>query len=411
VPYVAATALGSTAYIAASTTASLAARDITGSAQLAGLPNALGTVATATAIGLLSAVMARRGRRSGLLAGFLAALGGALTSLTAIALGSLVLLVAGSIAIGFGNAALQLARYSASDIVPPERRAWAVGTVVWGSTAGAVLGPNLLQPAGSLADVLGRPMLQGAMAAAVLGFGLTLVVTYLLIRPARVREAREPASGEDVTAPFAVAAGPVSRDGLLAALAPLRVRIALVGLVTGQVVMVLIMTMTPVHIHDMGEPLSTVGFVLSAHTLGMFALSPLSGRLVERFGPLPVLAAGFATLLVAAVLAAIAHETDIPVLAVALFLLGYGWNLGFVSGSSLLTTGASLAERIRLQGVTDVAVWTAGATASFSSGILLQVAGYPVLATVGGMLLAVPALVVGMAWRRMPRLVPVEEAG
>ena len=414
-PYVVSTALGSTAYIASFAVATLAAREITGDAQLAGLPSALGTIGTAAAIGLLSALMARRGRRPGLLAGYLAAIAGAVTSLVAVAVASFPLLLAGSVAIGFGNAALQLSRYAAADLAAPERRASVVGTVIWGSTAGAILGPNLLQPAGSLAAVAGRPALEGGMAVTVLGFLLTLLVTLRWVRtagtPTGAREevvapglgATTPAAG--IPEPVAVPEAPVpvpARNGRLALLAPVRVRVALIGLVAGQVVMVLIMAMTPVHVHDMGEPLATVGFVISAHTLGMFALSPLSGRLVGRFGALPVMVAGFGVLLLSAVLAAVARQPDIPLLALALFLLGYGWNLGFVAGSSLLTSGASLAERIRLQGATDVLVWTAGAAASLSSGFLMDWAGYPMLATVGGALLAIPVLVVLLARRRMP---------
>jgi MFS family permease len=404
-PYVVATALGSTAYIASFAAATLAAREITGDAQLAGLPSALGTIGTAAAIGLLSALMARRGRRPGLLAGYLVAITGALATLAAVAFASFPLLLAGSIAIGFGNAALQLSRYAAADLAEPERRASAVGTVIWGSTAGAILGPNLLEPAGALATAVGRPVLEGGMAVTVVGFALTLLVTLRWVRTAGApADAREEVIETGIGAePVAIPDEPArATDSRLALLAPIRVRVALVGLVAGQVVMVLIMAMTPVHVHDLGEPLATVGFVISAHTLGMFALSPLSGRLVGRFGALPVMVAGFGVLLLAAVLAAVARQSDIPVLVLALFLLGYGWNLGFVAGSSLLTSGASLGERIRLQGATDVLVWTAGAAASLSSGFLMDWAGYPMLATVGGALLAIPALVVLLARRRMP---------
>jgi MFS family permease len=151
----------------------------------------------------------------------------------------------------------------------------------------------------------------------------------------------------------------------------------------------------------MGETLSTVGLVISAHTLGMFALSPLSGRLVQRFGAFAVLYGGFATLLLASILAAVARNAEIPVLTLGLFLLGYGWNLGFVAGSSLLTSGASLEERIRLQGVTDVLVWTAGAAASVSSGLILDWLGYQTLAVLGGAFLAIPALTIFLARRRV----------
>jgi MFS family permease len=181
-PFVASTALGSTAYIAAFTAAALAAREITGRAELSGLPSALGTIGTAAAIGLLSAIMAGRGRRPGLLLGYAIAVGGAAGSVAAIALTSFPLLLLGSVAVGFGNAAVQLSRYAAADLLSPARRAAAVGTVVWGSTAGAVLGPNLVGPAGSVADTLGRPALEGGMTVTALGFMLALLVTFRWIR-------------------------------------------------------------------------------------------------------------------------------------------------------------------------------------------------------------------------------------
>ncbi len=409
-PFVAATALGSIAYIAAFTSAALAAREITGKAELSGLPSAIGTIGTAGAIALLSATMARRGRRPGLLVGFAIAVAGGAASVAAIALSSFALLLAGSLALGFGNAGIQLSRYAATDLLAPERRASAVGTVVWGSTAGAVLGPNLVAPAGWVAEALGRPALEGGMAVTTLGFALALLVTLAWIRgsrPAIDPAGDDPAASLDTMVPVDVEAAPVVADrpgflgGRLSIIAPLRVRVALVALVTGQTVMVLIMTMTPVHVQDMGETLSTVGLVISAHTLGMFALSPLSGRLVQRFGAFAVLYGGFATLLVSAILAAVARDTEIPVLTLGLFLLGYGWNLGFVAGSSLLTSGASLEERIRLQGVTDVLVWTAGAAASVSSGLILDWLGYQTLAVLGGAFLAIPALTIFVARRRL----------
>jgi MFS family permease len=414
-PFVAATALGSIAYIAAFTSAALAAREITGKAELSGLPSALGTIGTAGAIALLSAAMARRGRRPGLLVGFAIAVAGGAASVAAIALASFPLLLAGSLALGFGNAAIQLSRYAATDLLAPERRASAVGTVVWGSTAGAVLGPNLVAPAGWVAQALGRPALEGGMTVTMLGFALALLVTLVWIRgsrPANDPVSDDPAASPDAAVPGTevpvdVEAAPVVADrpgflgGRLSVVTPLRVRVALVALVAGQVVMVLIMTMTPVHIRDMGETLSTVGLVISAHTLGMFALSPLSGRLVQRFGAFAVLYGGFATLLLASILAAVARNAEIPVLTLGLFLLGYGWNLGFVAGSSLLTSGASLEERIRLQGVTDVLVWTAGAAASVSSGLILDWLGYQTLAVLGGAFLAIPALTIFLARRRV----------
>lgn len=397
-PFVVAVALGSTAYIAGFTSAAVAAREITGSAQLSGLPSAFGTLGTAVGIGLLSALMGRRGRRPGLLLGYALAVGGAVLSVVAVAAASFPLLVAGSVGIGFGNAALQLSRYAASDLVPEAHRASAVGVVVWGSTVGAVLGPNLVQPAGNVAAALGRSPLEGGLGVTVLGFALTLLVTLLFVRatPAGTGEGIRPGIAADALLPDAPE--PVSRRALVASA---RVRIAIVAMVSGQIVMVLVMTMAPVHVHEMGHDLATVGFVISAHTLGMFALSPVSGRLVSRFGSIPVIFAGFAVLLAAAILAAVARETDIPILVAGLFLLGYGWNLAFVAGSSLLTSGANLAERIRLQGLVDVLVWVSSGLASISSGVLLSQFGYGALSMTAGALLLVPAIAIAVQRRRL----------
>jgi MFS family permease len=158
------------------------------------------------------------------------------------------------------------------------------------------------------------------------------------------------------------------------------------------VVMVLIMTMTALHLTDHGHGLETVGFVLSAHTFGMFALSPISGRLTDRFGSPRVIAAGLATLGVAALLAALAPPDGGFLLTIALFLLGYGWNLGFVAGSAMLTAGLVLGERTRVQGVADGLIWSTAALASLSSGVVVAEASYTALGLLGMALLTVPAV-------------------
>jgi MFS family permease len=165
-----------------------------------------------------------------------------------------------------------------------------------------------------------------------------------------------------------------------------------VALLIGQVVMVLIMTMTPVYIRRAGEGLGIVGLVISAHTLGMFAVSPVTGLLADRLGRVPVMLAGQAILAMSAVMAATAAGDDRALLVVSLFLLGLGWNFGFVAGSAYLTEGVPAAARIPLQGVADAVVWTSGAAASLSSGFLLELSGYPALSIIGAALVAIPVL-------------------
>ncbi len=171
------------------------------------------------------------------------------------------------------------------------------------------------------------------------------------------------------------------------------VQVALVAMIIGQVVMVLIMTATPIHIEDSGYGLGLVGTIISAHTLGMFALSPLTGRLTDRIGTRPVIALGAAMLLISAVMAAAAPRDATVVLGWALFLLGLGWNFGFVGGSALLARQTPLEIRPLVTGRADSAVWLGSALASSSSGVLLAGPGYPALAVLGAALSLIPMMV------------------
>jgi MFS family permease len=144
------------------------------------------------------------------------------------------------------------------------------------------------------------------------------------------------------------------------------------------------------HGHDLGA----VGIVLSGHTLGMFGLSPLSGRLTDRLGTIPVILAGMVVSAVAAILAAVAPPDGGILLFAALFLLGYGWNLGYVAGSTLLTHGLSLAERTRIQGLTDGLIWSSAAAASLGSGVVVAAASYATLGLLGAALVVVPTMLV-----------------
>jgi MFS family permease len=145
---------------------------------------------------------------------------------------------------------------------------------------------------------------------------------------------------------------------------------------------------------DHGHDLTEVGVVISGHTFGMYGLSPISGRLTDRFGSVPVILAGLAVVAFASVLAAAAPADGGAVLFIALFLLGYGWNLGYVAGSALLTTGLSLAERTRVQGLTDGLIWSSAAVASLGSGVVLAYAGFAMLGLLGAALVIVPILLV-----------------
>jgi MFS family permease len=379
---VAGVALGSVGYIAALTVATIVAKDLAGSAAWSGTPGAGVVLGSALGSALLSRLMVARGRRAGLTTGYLIGVLGAFVATAAVVGRSLPLLLVGMTLIGFGNSSGQLSRYTAADLYPPARRASAIGIVVWSATVGAVVGPNLVGWAGDLGQRIGLPPLAGTYLLPVVFVGAAALIVFTMLRPDPYELAHR--SGE----PLLTGADATSLESILRR--P-HVPVAIAALIAGQAVMVLIMTMTPLHMTDHGHGLGDVGLVISGHTFGMFALSPVSGRLTDRFGSPAVVLLGLGVLCFGAALSAVAPAEGGPLLLVALFLLGYGWNLGFVAGSALLTHGLGLAERTRLQGLTDALIWGSAAAASLGSGVVVATAGFTALGIMGAALVVVPA--------------------
>jgi MFS family permease len=392
---VAAVASASTAYIAVWVVSSLVVLEITGSALAAGVPSALAGLATAFGAVGVANLGIRWNRPTALATGFVAATVGCGLAVASILLASLPWLFAASLAFGLGNGALQQTRFAAADTVAADRRAWALGLAVWGSTVGAVFGPNLIGLAEALAEPIGVDPL--VLSLGIIGFLFGLAVVLALLAGLWSARLPDEATEERPTGWAGRRIGALLRD-------PHR-RSALAALLGGQVAMVLIMTMTPLHIREGGGDLVFVGLVISAHTLGMFALAPLSARLVSRRGATPVALAGMVVLAVAAVLSAVAPH-DGPLLAVALFLLGYGWNLSFVAGSAMLVEGAPSAAQTQRQGASDFLVFLAGATASITSGALLAVVGFAAMSLLGGVFLAIPAAIILRERVRAPEPAP-----
>jgi len=370
-------ALGTTGSIAATTVASLAAAELAGSAGVAGVPGAAATLGTAARAGLLTVGVFARRRRRAFLTGYGLGAAGALAALAATAAGSLPGLVAALAFVGFGNAANQIARFANADIAPAARKAGAVSLVVWAGTIGSVAGPALIAPAGTLAADLGWRPAAGGLLVAAATMGAALLLQAALLRP-------DPATL--TVDPVAAPAG----DGVDAFRLP-AVRTAAVAIAGAQAVMILVMTATPVHLAHGGAGLGGVGAVMSAHTLGMFAFSPLTGRLADRVGAFPVLVAGFGVEALAVAVATLpVPGTALP--GVALFLLGFGWNLAFVAGSAFLADAA--AGDTAVQGRVDTVTWSASAVVSLGSGLLLRAGGYRAVTLTGlGLVVAVVAVV------------------
>lgn len=373
-------ALGSTGHIAAVTVTAIVALELARDRNLAGVPAAAVVLGAAIGATLLGAAMGRWGRRPGLAAGYLVGVLGALVAVVGVVAQSFPILLLGSVAIGFGNSSNQLSRYAAADMYPSKRRASAIGIVVWAATVGAVIGPNLVQLSGDIAVSLGLPRLSGPYLVPVVLVTIAAVMTLLLLRP-DPRELADRSADADHAQQIPGRLGEVLRRPTVV--------LAVLALIAGQFVMVLIMTMTPLHMTDHGHDLGAVGIVISGHVFGMFALAPISGRLTDRFGSLPIIFGGQAIILLAAILSAVAPPPDRLVLFVALFLLGWGWNLGFVAGSALLTSAVSVRERARVQGVSDALIWSTSAIASVGSGLVVGAWGFATLGIFGAVIVGV----------------------
>jgi len=374
-------ALGTTGYIAATTVSPLAVVEITGQATLAGLPGAVAILGIALGTSLLTQRVRERGRRPGLIVGYVLAAIGAATAVLALVAGSLVLLLVAMAILGTGHASNHLARYTGAEMYPADRRASALSLIVWAGTVGSVVGPSLLQPGARIATGWGYPDLAGGYLLAVIFMTAAMGLYLVALRPDPVTLSFDP---------WTTDTKPIFGEAFRLP----HVKVALTALISGQVVMVLIMTSTPLHIRHGGSDLGIVGLVMSAHTLGMFAFSPLTGRLADRFGKYRTVLVGFAVLGVSAIMAATAPAGSTGMLLVALFLLGLGWNLGFVSGSALLTVGFSPELRTRVQGRADSITWGSSATASILSGVFYQATDYRGLALIGLGLLAIPIVIV-----------------
>lgn len=371
-----------TGFIAAVTVTALVAEDLLGSVTLAGLPAAAATIGVATGTGPVAALMARRGRRIGIAAGsFIAAIGAAIAAL-AISVTSFPLFVIGAFVLGFGVAGDRLSRFAAADVSPVEKRAFSISIVIWAGTIGSVVGPILLDPVKTFAESIGLEGLAGPFLLAFVVLLLSSAMIFFRLRP-------DPLSFVEVPSDLAPKR---ERGSVVALLALPSVRFAILALAVGQVVMVLIMSMTPIHIDRAGDGLGTIGLIIAAHTFGMFALSPLTGLVADKVGRPRVILTGHAILLLSALMAANAAGGDTVLLFFALFLLGVGWNFSFIAGSAYLSERAPAELRVPLEGLADTVVWSSGAAAGLSSGVLLGLSSYAALCFIGAAMVILPVV-------------------
>jgi MFS family permease len=380
----AAQSLGSAGFIAASTISAIVGAKLSGNAALAGLPSAVYLLGSALAAPALGSLMDRIGRRGGMVFGLLFGLTGAGLAAWSIFGLSFPLFLLAMALMGVAQAGLGLGRFAAAEVNSPEQRGRAISTVVFGGAVGAVFGPLLVGPTGRLASQAGLDELAGPFGVAMVLFVIAGLVIFFRLRP----DPRD--LGREVARLYPSAEAYPDQVRPLAAIfrqpAPL---LAMTAMVFGQVVMVMVMVITSLHMRQHQHGLADISLVISAHTFGMFGFSIFSGRLVDRWGREQVILVGSATLVLACLAAPLSPQT-VP-LAVALFLLGLGWNFCFVGGSSLLADHLLPAERSRTQGFNDLLIGLVSASGGLGSGVVFASLGYGLIGVVGAVIALIPA--------------------
>ncbi|KNC20214.1 MFS transporter [Arthrobacter sp. RIT-PI-e] len=362
----------------------LLAAEISGSGAWSGMAATMATLGAAAAAVPLAGLAQRRGRRVSLATGSAVACCGALLAIIAASLSLFPLLLVALVLLGSGSATGLQARFAATDLATGATRGRSLSLVVWSTTIGAVLGPNLFEPGPLVAGGRGIPALSGGFVFTVAAPLAAALVYSVGLRPDPLLTAlRHRASGDPGNTP-----PPGERRGLTILGRNRGARFAVVTLMVAHAAMVSLMSMTPVHLHDHGAGLSVVGLTISLHVAGMYALSPLFGWIADRAGPARGILCGQVLLLTALLIAWQGSGSEAWVTA-SLVLLGLGWSASVVSASALLAGAVDVAERAPVQGTSDLLMNLAGAAGGALAGPALVLLGYSGLGLTAAVLVAV----------------------
>jgi MFS family permease len=375
----AATSIGALGLAAGGSAGALLAAELTGNTAWAGVPLGMLVVGSAAGALLIAWRTNRAGRASALVLGYGIGTAGAAIVIAAAVAEDFVLLLLGSAALGAANAAIFPTRYAAAELGGEAGRGRALGVVLFATALGAVASPNLLGPSGDLAEAVGLPPLTGLYLVAAAAF----VAAGLLLTTLR-RRSTPPRSSRAVTLPEL-------RAGLRGA------RLSFLVLAAGNLVMVAVMAIAPVHLAEHGHSLDVVGVVISVHVLCMFGPSPLTGWLADRAGSVTVAGIGAALLAAAGLSGALLDVADGLTMTVVLALLGLGWNAAVVGGSTMLTSSVPALLRPHVEGLGEIAMGLAAGAGAPVAGLVVAFGDFTMLSVVGcvGGLLMLAALGLG----------------
>ena len=349
---------------------SLLVTSISKSESLAGLAQTTSVLGAAAMALPLAKLTQLGGRRLSLMSGYLIGVVGAVLAILGGTHKILFLMLTGAFMVGAASASGYQARFAAIDLATPENRSRNLSFVVWGSTVGAVTGPNLMEPAGNFAHFLHLPRLVGPYFIAAISLGFASIVVFFFLKPDPYLTANMAKDG--VTQK--------KHETTRAALKHIReiphALFAITAVGVGHLAMVSIMVMTPVHMSHVDVTLSVIGLVISVHVLGMYAFSPLVGALSDKLGRVRVIQIGVFILLAAAIIAGLSPAMNPVSLGIGLFLLGLGWSCTLIAGSTHLSESVSVEMKPSSQGASDLVMNLMGAIGGASSGVIISVLSF-----------------------------------
>jgi MFS family permease len=351
---------------------------LSGSEAWSGMAATSATLGAALAAVPLARLAGRSGRRISLFTGALLAASGAVITIVSTMVEFFPLLLVGLAFIGVGTAVNLQSRFAATDIANDTTRSRDLSLVVWATTVGAVSGPNLITPGEAVGSFLGLPELAGPFVFTLAAQSLAAVVYFVGLRPDPLLLAKQLA--RDPHSAGAKSLGP-SIDNLVVA------RTAIISIALSHATMVAVMAMTPVHLVNHGASLAIVGFTISLHIAGMYALAPVFGILSDRIGRIPTILVGQGILLASLMFTGFGSENETAVV-IGLVLLGLGWSAATVAGSTLLSESTIIEKRAGRQGVSDLVMSGSGAAGGALAGVVLAFLGYSGLSFVALVLVA-----------------------
>jgi MFS family permease len=362
-------ALGGFGFGSTLSVGAIMATELSGSAAFSGAAATLSTLGSAFAAIPLANIAARRGRRYALGLGAGLAILGAIGMITAAALRSFPVELIALFFLGSANAVSLQARFAAADIPTSRPKAKDISIVVWATTFGAVIGPNLIAPGEILGVTLGLPHLAGPFLLTILAQTLSTTVFWFGLKPDPLLLAQKIDSEKRALQrrKFREAI-PIVRQKPIAAF-------AVISIALSHMVMVSVMSMTPAHLSITGHSLSDVGFTISVHVAGMYALSPIFGLISDRFGARKTIILGQLILLASLAVSGFGAN-NFSMVVLGLFLLGLGWSSATVAGSALLSESLDISEKPVVQGLSDSLMNLSGAFGGAISGTILILFGF-----------------------------------